>query len=192
MAGVSVDTGGGKRRSLDSEINMIPMIDLLMVTVSFLLLTAVWTHMARLDGTTQVPSNATPTTAEPALRMHLDVRAADQPFRVSLRKGPSVVESFDVPRDGVRTRVGAGAGAQEITRYPGLSAKLGEVSRAHAADMGTADSHVVVMHTDDELRFGDLVAVMDAVAAVKDPNAHPARGHEELEQQAFRVSFASK
>ncbi len=42
MAGVDVaGLGGGRRRSLDSEINMIPMIDLLMVTISL--------HAARRD-----------------------------------------------------------------------------------------------------------------------------------------------
>lgn len=47
MAGVSVESGGGGggRRAVDSEVNMIPMIDLLMVTISFLLITAVWSHM---------------------------------------------------------------------------------------------------------------------------------------------------
>src|SRR5262249_9164018 len=48
MAGVSVGGSRGPRRSLDSEINMIPMIDLLMVTISFLLITAVWVHSQRL------------------------------------------------------------------------------------------------------------------------------------------------
>jgi len=55
MGGVSVDSGGkGGRRSLDSEINMIPMIDLLMVTISFLLITAVWTHMSRINASISV------------------------------------------------------------------------------------------------------------------------------------------
>ena len=49
MGGVNVESSSGGRRSLDSEINMIPMIDLLMVTISFLLITAVWSHMARLN-----------------------------------------------------------------------------------------------------------------------------------------------
>jgi len=61
MGGVSVDSGGhGGRRSLDSEINMIPMIDLLMVTISFLLITAVWSHMARLNADAQVPGHPVP------------------------------------------------------------------------------------------------------------------------------------
>jgi len=55
MGGVDVGGGKGPRRSLDSDINMIPMIDLLMVTISFLLITAVWTHMARINADAQVP-----------------------------------------------------------------------------------------------------------------------------------------
>ena len=54
MGGVDVGGGGGgKRKALDSEINMIPMIDLLMVTISFLLITAVWTNMARINADAQ-------------------------------------------------------------------------------------------------------------------------------------------
>ena len=60
MGGVDVGGGGGKRKSLDSEINMIPMIDLLMVTISFLLITAVWTHMSRINADAQVPGPPRP------------------------------------------------------------------------------------------------------------------------------------
>ena len=62
MGGVDVGGGGGKgkRKATDSEINMIPMIDLLMVTISFLLITAVWTHLARIDADAQVPGPPRP------------------------------------------------------------------------------------------------------------------------------------
>jgi len=61
MGGIDVGGGGaGKRKSLDSEINMIPMIDLLMVTISFLLIPAVWTHMARINADAQVPGPPRP------------------------------------------------------------------------------------------------------------------------------------
>lgn len=44
MAGVSVEAGGGGRRTVDSNVNMVPMIDLLLSTIAFLLMTAVWTQ----------------------------------------------------------------------------------------------------------------------------------------------------
>ena len=63
MGGVDVGGGGGGgKRKLDSDINMIPMIDLLMVTISFLLITAVWVHSQRMDADAQVPG---PPTTEP-------------------------------------------------------------------------------------------------------------------------------
>ena len=39
---------------------MIPFIDLLMVTISFLLITAVWSHMSRINADAQVPGPPRP------------------------------------------------------------------------------------------------------------------------------------
>lgn len=47
MGGVNLE-GGGKK-DLNVELNLIPMIDLLSCLVSFLLITAVWTQMSKLD-----------------------------------------------------------------------------------------------------------------------------------------------
>jgi len=48
--GVAVDTGGkGGKKSLNTELNLIPFIDLLIVNICFLLMTAVWTQLARID-----------------------------------------------------------------------------------------------------------------------------------------------
>ena len=47
--GVSIDTGGkGGKKSLDAELNLVPFIDLLVCCICFLLITAVWTQMARI------------------------------------------------------------------------------------------------------------------------------------------------
>jgi biopolymer transport protein ExbD len=48
MGGVSVETKGGKR-SLDAQLNLVPFIDLLSACIAFLLMTAVWTSMYRID-----------------------------------------------------------------------------------------------------------------------------------------------
>ena len=56
MAGVSVGDGGhGGKKSLDSEIPLIPFIDLLLCCVMFLLVTAVWNQLARLNANQQQP-----------------------------------------------------------------------------------------------------------------------------------------
>jgi biopolymer transport protein TolR len=48
--GVSVDTGGGGgKKSVDVEINLVPFIDMMSCLVAFLLITAVWTNLAQLN-----------------------------------------------------------------------------------------------------------------------------------------------
>ena len=47
---VSVDTGGkGGKKSVNADLNLVPYIDLLTCMVSFLLITAVWSQLARLE-----------------------------------------------------------------------------------------------------------------------------------------------
>jgi biopolymer transport protein ExbD len=50
MAGVSAGAvAGGRRRSLDADINLVPFIDLLSMCISFLLLTAVWINIGAVQ-----------------------------------------------------------------------------------------------------------------------------------------------
>ena len=44
-------TGKGGKKPLDAAMNLIPFIDLLSCCISFLLITAVWTQMARMNVT---------------------------------------------------------------------------------------------------------------------------------------------
>jgi len=47
---VSVNTGGrGGRKALNADLNLVPYIDLLTCMVAFLLITAVWTQLSRLQ-----------------------------------------------------------------------------------------------------------------------------------------------
>jgi biopolymer transport protein TolR len=47
--GAMPETGGKHKRSLDTTVNVVPAIDLLSCCISFLLFTAVWTQIARLQ-----------------------------------------------------------------------------------------------------------------------------------------------
>ncbi len=126
MGGVDVGGGGGgKRKSLDSEINMIPMIDLLMVTISFLLITAVWTHMARINADAQVPGPPRPDVeqekTEPEKQLHIEMREEDK-FVLVWKQGSTTVDSIDVPRKDVTSQ----QGAVEVVRFPDLADKIRE------------------------------------------------------------------
>jgi biopolymer transport protein ExbD len=63
----SIDAGGGHggKKSLDHEIPLIPFIDLLLCCVMFLLATAVWTQLARINANQQQPGQQAPEEAPP-------------------------------------------------------------------------------------------------------------------------------
>src|ERR1700756_5281157 len=124
MGGVDVGGGGGgKRKSVDSEINMIPMIDLLMVTISFLLITAVWTHMSRINADAQVPGpprpDVEPEKVEPEKQLHVMMQGEDK-FVLVWKQGATTVDSIDVPRRDVVLQ----EGAVSVVRFPDLAAKI--------------------------------------------------------------------
>ena len=54
MASISSGGGGGKKQ-LNHEIPLVPFIDLLLCCVMFLLVTAVWNQLARIDLSQQQP-----------------------------------------------------------------------------------------------------------------------------------------
>src|SRR5215471_10396653 len=48
--GVSVESGGKSgKKSVNADLNLVPYIDLLTCMVAFLLITAVWSQLARLE-----------------------------------------------------------------------------------------------------------------------------------------------
>jgi biopolymer transport protein ExbD len=48
--GMDLGNGGkGGKKALDAAINLVPFIDLMAVTISFLIMTAVWTQIGRLQ-----------------------------------------------------------------------------------------------------------------------------------------------
>jgi len=107
--------------ALDSEINMIPMIDLLMVTISFLLITAVWSRTARMDADAQVPaiSDSTPPPAPPAKQLHVEMRSGDK-FVLVWKQAGTVLGTSEVSQRGVVST----EGAVRVVRYPDLAEKV--------------------------------------------------------------------
>src|SRR5262245_55912435 len=164
MAGVDVGGASGKRRSVDSEINMIPFIDLLMVTISFLLITAVWSHMARINADAQVPGPPRPDQeqqkVEPEKILHLEMRSPEK-FVIVWKQGAQVVNSIDIPRkDDVKEEKG-----NKTVRYSELEEKI-------RAEWGTTGSHrdptdkkldQAVLHTDNDTPYFMIVGVIDAI-----------------------------
>lgn len=167
MGGVSVGGGGGGRRSLDTEINMVPMIDLLMCLICFLLITAVWSTMARLNADAQVPGPPNPDKPveeqTPPPMMHITVK--EETFTLSWRKGNAVESSLDVPRKPVM--IGEGKGAQ--VRFPDLAEKVITEWSAKGSHLSPTDKKLdqAVLHCDNKTAYKEIIAVIDAVYQAK-------------------------
>jgi biopolymer transport protein ExbD len=166
MGGVDVGGGGGagKRKTVDSEINMIPMIDLLMVTISFLLITAVWTHMARINSDAQVPGPPRPDVeqekVEPEKQLNVEMKAEDK-FVLVWKQGSTTVDSIDVPRKDVVVN----QGPVEVVRFPDLAAKIESEWKAKGQHSNPTDKKLdqAILHTDNKTEFKYIVGVIDAI-----------------------------
>lgn len=156
MAGVDVGGGSGKRRGISADINMIPFIDLLFVTVAFLLITAVWAQAKQISSNAEVPGEAGPTHDE--RQKMLEVAVRDETFELTWREGGTVVASTSLPRKAV-DRDGTAS-------YPDLAKAVAMQWEQHGVtqvDCRKACQTTAILRTDDRLPFRDVVAVLDAL-----------------------------
>ena len=189
MGGVDVGGGGGgKRKSVDSEINMIPMIDLLMVTISFLLITAVWTHMARINADAQVPGPPRPDVEqekiEPEKQLHVEMRSEDK-FVLVWKQGSTTVDSIDVPRKDVIIQ----QGAVEVVRFPDLADKVESEWKAKGQHSNPTDRKLdqAILHTDNKTEFKYIIGVIDAIYQI---HRDMQLGPKTEKVPAFNITFA--
>jgi biopolymer transport protein ExbD len=183
MGGVNVETGsGGGRRALDSELNMIPMIDLLMVTISFLLITAVWTTMGRVNASAQVPGPADPNTpvTDEKVDKALHVEMQPEKFVVSWRQGRATVDSFEVPRKDLTTVDRAGV---RTVRYPELATRIGDSWKTAGVHRASSDRTPdrAVLHAENTTAYREMIAALDAIKSVE----------KDKKTAAFEVTFAA-
>jgi biopolymer transport protein ExbD len=182
MAGMNVEAQPrGGRRPLDSEINLIPMIDLLVCCIAFLLITAVWSHMGRVEARADVAGQGSgpQVTLVPDKTLHVLVK--DQgTFTLLWRQGQTVISSVDVVRQPVMIELN---GMRQI-RYPDLATRIQTEWQASGSHRDSADPKrdLAVLHAPNAERFGELVAVMDAVHSARRVATH---------DPAFTVSFAA-
>jgi biopolymer transport protein ExbD len=199
MAGV--DTGGarGSKRSVDQEINMIPFIDLLMVTISFLLITAVWSSLARIEATARIPSPGGALRPEPGKDepwvLHVRASGRDKKFHLQWQHGNKSEDIGDV--DMQLDASGHYAGLETEMRKVyllGLSTRHlhGDV-RSHApSELESLSPNQAVLHVDNGVPFGEVTRVLDAVAGPRRAVCFEAscpRGPSDV--PAFSVAFSA-
>ena len=135
--GMDLGIGGkGRRKPLDAPINLVPFIDLMAVTISFLVMTAVWTQISRLEVSQAGPGSGAP----------------DDGTQLTLHLGPSKllleangVALADLPSKGAPDWVGLRKALNEAhVRWPEL--------------------HAITVESEDGVRYDALVGTVDACA----------------------------
>ena len=155
--------GGGGKKQVNQEINMIPFIDLLLVTVAFLLITAVWVTFSRINANAQIPGppnpekEITPQTPEKVLHLHIK----DSEFSLVWKQGATVVSESTVAKPD--------QSASDNITYPDLSKKLGEEWKLHGGHQDKSDKKIdqAVLHADNRLPFKEIIGVLDALYSTK-------------------------
>jgi biopolymer transport protein ExbD len=184
MAGISVGGHGGKR-AVNQELPLIPFIDFLLCLVSFLLITAVWTQMSRINADARVPGPPNPDEVIEEQKkdrtLHVEMRG-DEKFQLVWKEGNTVINTIDVPRKQVQT------GGDEYG-YPDLATKIAEEwgrEGSHRADSDLKRDQAV-LHTDNTTPFEDIIAVIDAVYT---PQRDIKLGNAVEQIPAFNLTFA--
>ena len=147
MAGGGVPEPGGKgrkKKALDAIINVVPAIDLLSCCISFLLFTAVWTQISRLQAQSG-GAGGPPPTAEQQKQLVVTVSLSEKGLTLSTSAGTSV----DLPSTG-RTPDGG-----PIYDVRALAQKLKQLKVEYP------DQSSVTVAADDSIIYADLVKVID-------------------------------
>jgi biopolymer transport protein ExbD len=141
MGGISVGGGHGGKKAVDSEIPLVPFIDLLLCCVMFLLVTAVWNQLARLNANQQQPGQQAPNEPPPEEKIKVILQVQATGFVIASTAG----DRIEIPKSG------------DAYDMEGLREKLQERKRLEP------NRKDLVVAPDDGVRYEDVVASMDMV-----------------------------
>ena len=135
----NIDVGGGGKRNLAPEVPLVPMIDLLLCCIMFLLVTAVWNQLATMNATGATPSIDSDARPPPS----------ERPLVIQLLGASTVVETAF----GTRDEFPNVDGHIDLTR-------LADCLAAHRT-ANLAPSNAVSVTVDDGIAYRDVMATMD-------------------------------
>jgi len=145
--GVSVDSGGkGGKKSVNADLNLVPYIDLLTCMVAFLLITAVWSQLARLEIRQKGQGQAGEDTP-PEKQFKLVVVVNDEGFNVVADQ-----DQQPIPKKGTEYD------------YEKLGAELKKLKDSHP------DKTDVQVASEDQIKFETLVKTMDTLMTSRFPD----------------------
>ncbi len=183
MASINVEAASDRRRSVNHDLPLIPCIDFLLCLVAFLLVTAVWSQMARLGAHARVPGrpDEPPVPGEPRV-LHVGSEGS-RSFWLVWREGSTVYRRVDVEKKGVPFGEGD-------LRYPALAQAVAAEWREHGSHRKASDPRLdqAVLHTSNATPFAELAAVLDALnQPARELDVAPGQ---QVRVPAFQVAFA--
>ncbi len=144
MAG-GMDMGGGRKggkKSLDAPLNLVPFIDLMAVTIVFLILNAVWIQLGRLQVSQSGQSADDVSAASPQQPVTLLISERD----LKLSVGGALVDSLPITRDDL-----------DRINVEKLVAKLKELKSQQP------EQAAITLSTEDSVKYADLIRLIDSV-----------------------------
>jgi len=141
-------SGKGGKKALDAAINLVPFIDLLSCCLSFLLITAVWTQLARMDVTqkSKAPSGAVDEPPKPDVTLTLLINKDGYIFQ------KSTGESTPIEMKG------------EEYDYAKLADIMEKAKKDHP------DKEDMNIKSNDSVIYNKVIRTMDIVISAKFPN----------------------
>lgn len=182
MAGINFGGSTG-RRTANHELPLVPFIDFLLCLVAFLLVTAVWSQLARVNADARVPGAPDSSTSDRRdKQLHVEI-LGEHKFQLVWKQGGVVIDSIDVPRRSVSV------GNDGAYRFPDLAQRIEQEWGKNGVHRAPTDTRLdqAILHASNAVPFSDLVAVMDAIHAPVRPLA---AGGKVRPVSSFNVTFA--
>ena len=144
---VSVETGGKRgKKELNAELNLVPYIDLLTCMVAFLLITAVWTQLARLQAQQKGQGQAGEETP-PELQVKVVVMVNQEGFNLVVGQ-----DQTPIPKKGSEYD------------FEKLAAEMKKAKDGHP------DKNDAQVASEDTIKFDVLVRAMDTAIQARFPD----------------------
>ena len=151
MAGAAPNpTTAGGRKAVDAELNLIPFIDLLSVLISFLLMTAVWTQIAKINVENKVGTGAG-NSQKPPDDLMVAILITEGGYMLSVATLARSADGQVIP-DERKTEIPKLAGELDFVE---LSKKLREIKTQYPAKVD------IVVRSQDRVPYKDLITTMD-------------------------------
>ncbi len=141
--GTPVQQSSGGKKSVDFQLNLVPFIDLLSVLISFLLMTSVWTQIAKID-VKPSPTSGDEVDQEPPKEEEEDLKL----MIIIKASGYTVTKKGDVVKEIEKK----GDSAYDVDT---LTEVLKQVVKEHQ------DNTDVTVTSEDKIAYKELITVMD-------------------------------